>query len=62
MASHGLPKDARSLVLEQDVVALRRSTPGDGSSLGLVAEVHGQSEDEALSDDDEDEVRPCADS
>ena len=60
MTSHGLPKDASACILEQDVVYYgppEGAANADPSNVGLVAEVHGQSDDEALSDDEE-EARP----
>jgi hypothetical protein len=66
MASLGLPADARALVLAEDVV-VRREEEEDGSdsdgeapALGLVFRVAGQSDDEALSDSGDDDVRAAA--
>ena len=55
MAASGLAADARKLVLAEDVV-LRAPGGGDAPAIGLVYRVAGQSDDEALSDS-EDEAR-----
>ena len=55
--SQGLAADARGLVLSEDVVRWADGR-GGGAMLGLVSRVAGQSDDEALSDSD-DEARAC---
>ena len=56
--SQGLAADARGLVLSEDVVRWADGR-GGGAALGLVSRVAGQSDDEALSDS-EDEARARA--
>jgi hypothetical protein len=53
--SQGLAADARGLILSEDVVCWADGR--DGGALGLVFRVAGQSDDEALSDSGDDEVR-----
>lgn len=60
MASAGLPRDARGIVFPEDVIRLR-----DGPALvrglpavGLVSRAADESEDEALSDSEEDDAPP----
>jgi hypothetical protein len=50
----GLPADASGLVLLEDMVS--RASEG-GEALGLVTDAHGQSDEELLSDSEDEEVR-----
>lgn len=66
MSGNGLPQDASRLILQEDVVRRAHPTRPSRAPLGLVTDVFGQSEDEALSESEE-EVRlrplvqsPCA--
>jgi len=56
--SHGLPQDASALVRAEDVVRWRDG-PGPGG-IGIVTQVYGQSDDEALSEDEEVLLAPAS--
>ena len=55
--SQGLAADARALVLTEDVVCWADGRGGSGTAFGLVSRVAGQSDDEALSDSEDEEAR-----